>query len=58
MIRFGAMAQGDTEKEVQVEVNLLEKYVPLIDIKEAKYVAKDLVLDFRECEKEIVERTK
>ena len=60
IIRFGTkVAKGEpAEKEVQVEVNLLEKYVPLINIKEIKYIANDLVLDFKEAEKEIVERKK
>lgn len=53
LIRFGAEAFGETEQEVQVEVNLLQKYKPMIDLEEIKIVAKDLVDDYNFVEREI-----
>ena len=53
LIRFGAAAFGETDQEVQVEVDLLKKYRPMIDLNEVKTVAKDLVEDYNYVEREI-----
>ena len=53
LIRFGVDASGETEQVMQVEVDLLARYKPMIDLGEIKTAAKELVIDYQLVEREI-----